>query len=301
MGLYRWVRRTKRTALLALAVLLLLLSSWAVGNIVSVIPTTGEKISRGGIEEEEDRFSYIGIDEKGGSYLWDLILALAIGLIFGSILSLLAVRREEILTQIVTFVSFALIIIFLSSIRLGSIDTGNASPSPIDWEGLPTPQSGLSISIGAYGGTILLIILTITVFIFWMNIKSVSRGEVEGVDREEDSTQRYDDEGELEEEISSAIDEAVEKLNRGYDGRDAIISSYEQMCSLLEDQGVGNSNFLTPREFKEKALDQLDIDSGPMEDLTDMFEEARYSSHSLTDDQREAAIEDLKRLNQELG
>lgn len=114
---------------------------------------------------------------------------------------------------------------------------------------------------------------------------------------------KYDeqDQSQIEEDISESVDRAIRDLNEGKDIRSTVIRCYQKMSYVLEDQGVTYDRFMTPREFEKSALNNLDMSRDTISDLTDIFEEARYSSHSLTESQRKAALKNLKSLREEIN
>ncbi|MFW6195865.1 MAG: DUF4129 domain-containing protein [Thermoplasmatota archaeon] len=109
------------------------------------------------------------------------------------------------------------------------------------------------------------------------------------------------DQTQIEENISESVDRAIRDLNEGKDIRSTVIRCYQKMSYVLEDQGVTYDRFMTPREFEENAVDKLDLSREKISDLTDIFEEARYSSHSLKESQRESALKNLRLLREEIG
>jgi len=109
------------------------------------------------------------------------------------------------------------------------------------------------------------------------------------------------DQNQIEEDISESVEKAIRDLNEGKDIRSTVIRCYQKMSYVLEDQGVTYDKFMTPREFEKSALKNLDMSRDTISDLTDIFEEARYSSHSLTEYQRKAALKNLKSLREEIN
>ncbi|GEM_PF-6837079 len=101
--------------------------------------------------------------------------------------------------------------------------------------------------------------------------------------------------------VTRTIDRTLEKLYRGEDVQSTIIRCYIEMCYHLEEQGVSDQQFLTSREFRSKALEKLDIPSELLYNLTAMFEEARYSTHPMGDQEKKEAIENLQRLKKFLS
>lgn len=117
----------------------------------------------------------------------------------------------------------------------------------------------------------------------------------------EESKEAEKDQSQIEDDISESVDKAIRDLKEGKDTRSTVIRCYQKMSYVLEDHGVTYDQFMTPREFEEHAVNKLGISRDKISDLTDIFEEARYSSHTLEESQRDAALKNLKLLREEIG
>ena len=103
------------------------------------------------------------------------------------------------------------------------------------------------------------------------------------------------------EEAKAVLDAAVRSLYAGEDPRSTIIRTYQQMCLLVQAGKLDEEPYLTPREFADKAVTALGWKKAPLEDLTLLFEEARYSDHMLGSEQKERAISSFARVRDGLG
>lgn len=88
-------------------------------------------------------------------------------------------------------------------------------------------------------------------------------------------------------EASRAVRRTLLDLEAGEDFRTAVLACYQRMCSLLETRGVRRQEPLTPREIEGLALAELGLSQGSVDDLTGLFEEARYSVHEIGPFQRD--------------
>lgn len=104
-----------------------------------------------------------------------------------------------------------------------------------------------------------------------------------------------------EEDARTVLGDAVGRLHAGEDPRSTIIRAYQQMCLLVQVGKLGDEPFLTPREFARQAVDKLGWERAPLEDLTLLFEEARYSDHVLGEVQKERAVASFERVREGLG
>ncbi len=102
-------------------------------------------------------------------------------------------------------------------------------------------------------------------------------------------------------EAKAVLDAAMKSLYAGEDPRSTIIRTYQQMCLLVQAGKLDEEPYLTPREFADKAAVVLGWKKAPLEDLTLLFEEARYSDHPLGVEQKERAISSFTRVRDGLG
>jgi len=106
---------------------------------------------------------------------------------------------------------------------------------------------------------------------------------------------------EIEQDLSQSVNRAIKDLKKGKDTRSTIIRCYQKMCFILEDYGVTYDRYMTPREFENNAVNNLNFSRTTISELTTIFEEARYSSHRLDESKRKAALNNLKLLRKEIG
>ena len=90
------------------------------------------------------------------------------------------------------------------------------------------------------------------------------------------------------------VEEAMEELYRGSDFRSIIIRMYQQMCRLVMEDDRSDQRYMTPREFADLAIEKLEWPRGPVDELTSLFEEARYSSHDIDETRKDRAIRCLE-------
>lgn len=105
---------------------------------------------------------------------------------------------------------------------------------------------------------------------------------------------------ETEEDISSSADKAITELHKGEDVRDVIIRNYQKMLIRLEEEGIEQEISFTPRELERITLDRSSLKEETIDEMTRLFEEAKYSDHPLGEKERDRAIENFKRIREEL-
>jgi len=105
---------------------------------------------------------------------------------------------------------------------------------------------------------------------------------------------------ETKEDISSTADRAINELHEGEDVRDIIIRNYQKMLIILEKEGIKQEISFTPRELEKMALVRLPLTESTIDEMTSLFEEAKYSDHPLGEKERSQAIANFKQIKNEL-
>jgi len=101
-------------------------------------------------------------------------------------------------------------------------------------------------------------------------------------------------------EAANAVRRTLLDLESGTDFRTAVMACYQRMCTLIAARGVSGQEVLTAREIEGLALVELGLSQGGVDDLTNLFEEARYSAHDIGPRQRDRAVECLTSIRREL-
>lgn len=90
--------------------------------------------------------------------------------------------------------------------------------------------------------------------------------------------------------LSRLEDEQKRSFSLEGSPRDVVINAYGASCQHLETRGFPNKKYKTPAEFRE------DVHNPHLDQLTDLFEEARYSDHDMTNQDSETAVSSYRRL-----
>jgi hypothetical protein len=101
-------------------------------------------------------------------------------------------------------------------------------------------------------------------------------------------------------EMRVIIESAVDSLEAGGDPRTVIYRSYLNMCGLLERRGLADISYLTPGEFASIAIREFHLPREQVEELTQLFEEARYSDHLVGEGMKERSIRCLGAIRRSL-
>jgi len=105
----------------------------------------------------------------------------------------------------------------------------------------------------------------------------------------------------IKQKATEVVRRTVRMLESGNNYQETILACYRQMCTLLAEIGLEIGLAQTPREFALQVSRKLRFGNEAVNTLTFLFEEARYSQHSLGDDKRSIAISRLSTLENELA
>lgn len=83
--------------------------------------------------------------------------------------------------------------------------------------------------------------------------------------------------------------------------RNAIVECWHRFERLAERAGVRRHPWETSSEFTIRLLDRVSADSGAVSALSELYRDARYSAHDVTEDNRARAMEALDVIHQSLG
>lgn len=95
------------------------------------------------------------------------------------------------------------------------------------------------------------------------------------------------------------VDESLEDLRREVDLRRAIEACYARMEWTLLAVGLARAPAEAPYEFLGRLAERLRVGREPLESLTGLFEEAKFSPHRMTERMRDVAIDALVALRAE--
>jgi uncharacterized protein DUF4129 len=102
------------------------------------------------------------------------------------------------------------------------------------------------------------------------------------------------------EETINVLQDGVQELMGGADARASILECYRRLCSIFDSRLDKAHHPLTARELQEIMIRQLKLSARSLNRLTELFEEARYSQHSITIGMKEDAISALREIEDSL-
>src|SRR5262245_18962778 len=101
------------------------------------------------------------------------------------------------------------------------------------------------------------------------------------------------------EQLGKALDEAIDDLRRDPDARRAVIAAYARMEQALTVFGLPPKPAEAPYEYLHRVARELEAE-GPVEALTELFEVAKFSEHSVDETMRGRAIDALTAVRAEV-
>lgn len=100
--------------------------------------------------------------------------------------------------------------------------------------------------------------------------------------------------------VARAVERGIEEIDSGGDPRSAVIDVYREMRDRLGVAGALDRSTFTAREFGRGAAGHLGLTPATLEELTSLYEEARFSLHTITPEERDRASSLLRRILDEL-
>ena len=101
-------------------------------------------------------------------------------------------------------------------------------------------------------------------------------------------------------EVVGDADEQDALLRDG-DARNAIVATWHRFEVQGERAGVPRHASETSSEYALRILDLADADTGPVARLAELYREARFSDHAITEEHRTEALEMLAAIRRSLG
>ena len=95
--------------------------------------------------------------------------------------------------------------------------------------------------------------------------------------------------------------EAQEALLRDGDARNAIVATWHRFEVQGERAGVPRRPSETSSEYALRILDLAEADTGPVRRLAELYREARFSDHEITEEHRAEALAALAGIRRSLG
>ena len=101
-------------------------------------------------------------------------------------------------------------------------------------------------------------------------------------------------------ELAVALERTIADLRAEPDPRTAVIAAYAQMERALADVGLQRRPDEAPREYLGRVLPDVGAQTASVERLTGLFERAKFSPHTIDAAMKDAAIDALESLRNDL-
>jgi hypothetical protein len=98
-------------------------------------------------------------------------------------------------------------------------------------------------------------------------------------------------------QVADALDQTASELTLGGEYRQTVLECYRKLSKILELRSEIDGRSLTARQFEILVETRLKLDSPYLNQITRIFEAARYSQHEISKADAEAAIDCLSHLS----
>ena len=123
--------------------------------------------------------------------------------------------------------------------------------------------------------------------------------QLEGPPTKPDPGIALDDEGAVALALARGHERQLEALQHGAP-RDAIVACWLELEDAVRASGVTPLPHQTAEELTARVLNALDVDQAAIAELAQLYREARFSRHQLSERDRERARAALDRLHADL-
>ena len=100
--------------------------------------------------------------------------------------------------------------------------------------------------------------------------------------------------------VLASLASSIDALANATDDRAAIIAAYAALLEGLARAGVPRRIDEAPEEYVRRVLTSLHVSPEPLDELTSLFAEARFSEHPLGQGQRARAVAALEAARSDL-
>jgi hypothetical protein len=105
-----------------------------------------------------------------------------------------------------------------------------------------------------------------------------------------------DEPGDLDVEVAWDLGAQLDALSHG-SPRNAVVACWQRLEDDIDAAGIERSPAETAAELTERVLRRAVVDSEAVFELADLYREARFSSHDLSDRERARAMVALRRIH----
>jgi hypothetical protein len=244
-----------------------------------------------GLPLPEIKKDVVAVKAGNGAYIetipinrFIIILACLVGVAF-FLYSIYRVIRGATWKDVLVLLQFILVIAFIMGAVLFIIMSMPRTVAPVEQEmAIPTPAPMVTAPLGPVPPIILWIVgggLFVFAVLIAQWIYRSLRGKADASDL-----------------IALEAEKARQRILLGVGLKDVIIECYRQMSLVLqEDRGITRTDFMTTLDF-EQLLANAGFPDGPVRDLTQMFNAARYGNWQPSAGDEQKAIQCFESITQ---
>jgi len=173
-----------------------------------------------------------------------------------------------------------------------------ASPDRPSTDGEP----GRSNFTRTTAATILIVALILLIAVLVVRLRLVGRRRtLTGAMRPRAAvaTEDNEDDPDPDDELVHEVDHRLRSVTEG-SPRNAIVATWIGLLEATEAAGFDQRDAETPTEFIRRALTTYRVDEDAISRLADLYREARFSEHELTERRRDEAASCLRQLRAQL-
>jgi hypothetical protein len=101
--------------------------------------------------------------------------------------------------------------------------------------------------------------------------------------------------------LVDVLGESLDDLRGEANARRAVIAAYARMERTLDAEGLGRRSAEAPFEYLARVLAELHASRRSIFALTELYERAQFSTHSVDDEMKQEAIGALTALRNDLA
>ena len=102
------------------------------------------------------------------------------------------------------------------------------------------------------------------------------------------------------EELAETLQETVAELRQGIPVEGAVIECWRRLEQVAVSSGIFRRPAQTAQEFTVEVLSHAVVDAAALDELAELYRQAMFSTHELTDADRDRAIAALEALSAQL-
>ncbi len=178
-------------------------------------------------------------------------------------------------------------------------ESGQQKTTPRDREGKGAESGNLPLSIVITMYVLMAILAAALLLVIVSRARERRRRRLPAKDFAEPIDVDELAEGELSANLAATVSARIAAMAVG-SPRNAIVRCWVELEEAVIDAGLERDPALTAAEFTREVLARLSVDQDAITVLSDLYREARFSEHDLTEEHRAAATAALHALQDQL-